>query len=420
MNARLAVLITALETLVVVGIGVGLFFAPLSVVWALDDAFSTDLLGYWRASADLWLLGHGVPISVSLAPETAQSLGLLAGQSQFVLSVAPLGPALITLWFGFRMGRRDLVLDYPVIVWVTSLVTLTGLSWAIAWSAQHPSAQFPFIEAIVTPSLFLATGLVIASWTTKWSPGRQWLRGVLPERAWQVISTGVTSGIATVALLIGVVSFILATSIVLSYATVIGLFESLNPSVVGLVALFVGQLVLVPTMIVWLSAWVIGPGFYLGQAAQFSPLGTDVQALPAVPLFAALPQEVGSNGLTIVVLPVLAAVIAGALAERGLGHPASERFWLPEVNPFQQPPIRGLITAAVATLTGVLVLSVPLMLTTGSLGPGRFERVGVDLSAVLAWWAIEVGLGTLLGLAVGRAVRWIRTQERRADASVSR
>ena len=66
MNARLAALLTALETLVVVGIGVGLFFAPLSVVWALDDQFSTDLLVYWRASADMWLLGHGVPVSVAL------------------------------------------------------------------------------------------------------------------------------------------------------------------------------------------------------------------------------------------------------------------------------------------------------------------------------------------------------------------
>lgn len=420
MKARFAVLVTALETLVVVGIGVGIFFAPLSVVWALDDQFATDLLVYWRASADIWLLGHGVPLSISLPPDTAEGLGLVASQSQFVLSVAPLGPALITLWFGFRMGRRDMVLDFPVVVWLTSLLTLVALSFAIAWSATDDVAGFPLIEAVIAPSVFMASGLIIASWTTKWSPGRLWLEQVMPAAGWQVLSSGVRAGIGAFALLIAVVSVFFAAALFASYATVIGLFESLGPSVVGLVTLFVAQLVCVPTLVVWLAGWFIGPGFQLGQAAQFSPLGTDIQALPALPILGALPQDVGPTGFAVVAIPLGAAVIAAALSERGLGYGVGDQFWVSGAPLVTQPPVRGVFTALVSTATAVLLLWIPAALVTGSLGPGRFSTVGLDIPAVLAWWAVEVGLGTLLGLAVGRGFRWIRAQEQPAPTSAAR
>ena len=413
MNARLAAVVTALETLVVVGIGLGLFFAPLSLVWALDDQFATDLLTYWRASADVWLLGHGVPVSISLGADTAASLGLSAAQSEFVLSVAPLGPAVLTLWFGFRMGRRDIALDYPVVVWLTGLVVLMGLSWAIVWSAAHSSAELPLVEAIISPSLFLATGLVVASWSSKWSPGRQWLSSALPKPVLQVLVTGVTSGIAAVAILIAIVSLVLTGSLVGNYATIIGLFESLGPTVMGVVVLFVGQLVVVPTLVVWMAAWFIGPGFQLGQAAQLSPLGTDIQALPAVPLLGALPQDLAGVSFGVVAIPVLAALAAAALSEARLGHPPDQKLWLSGVSLFAQPPMRGVLASVIATATAVLIMLPPALLVTGSLGPGRFATVGIDVPALAAWWAVEVAIGTLLGLSVGRGFRWIRSEEQR-------
>jgi hypothetical protein len=67
-----------------------------------------------------------------------------------------------------------------------------------------------------------------------------------------------------------------------------------------------------------------------------------------------------------------------------------------------------------------VVLWIPSELVTGSLGPGRFSTVGLDIPAVLAWWAVEVALGTLVGLATGRGFRWIRRQEQRAQQSVAR
>ena len=44
MNARLNAFATVLDVVVLVGLGLGLLFAPLTFVWAFDDGFATDLL----------------------------------------------------------------------------------------------------------------------------------------------------------------------------------------------------------------------------------------------------------------------------------------------------------------------------------------------------------------------------------------
>jgi len=413
MNARLAALLTALETLVVVGVGVGIFFAPLSLVWALDDQFSTDLLVYWRTSADFWMLGHGVPITVSLSDSVAQSLGLAASQQDFVLSAAPLGPAVFTLWWGFRMGRRDLMIDYPIVVWLVGIVTLAGLSYGIHASADHPMATADVVEATIRPSLFLAAGLLIASWTSKWSQGRQWLQSVLSTAVWQVMTAGVKAGIGAAAGLLGVAGVVFAGMLLFSYATVVGLFESLGPSVIALVVLFIGQLAFVPSLVTYVASWLVGPGFSLGSAAQFSALGTDIQALPALPILGALPTQPDSVGFTIIAIPVLAAVVAGALAERELTTMGSTTHSAPAA-------LRVAGASVIATAVGLLIVLVPTTLATGSLGPGRFQMVGVDLAALTLWWPIELVVGVIVGMAAAKAVRWIRAQEHGVGVSTPR
>lgn len=52
MNARLIALATVLDVVVLMGLGLGLFFAPLTLVWAFDDGFSTDLVASWGIAVD--------------------------------------------------------------------------------------------------------------------------------------------------------------------------------------------------------------------------------------------------------------------------------------------------------------------------------------------------------------------------------
>ncbi len=107
MNARLNALATVLDVLVLVGLGLGLFFAPLTLVWAFDDGFSTDLLLSWAIAVDGWMLGHGVPLTFTLDETLAQSLSLGAANSVFVVDVALLGVGLLSVLWGYRIGRRS-------------------------------------------------------------------------------------------------------------------------------------------------------------------------------------------------------------------------------------------------------------------------------------------------------------------------
>jgi hypothetical protein len=422
MNARLAGVLTALETAVVVGIGVGLFFAPLTVVWAVDDGFSTDLLLYWRASADIWFLGHGVPLNFFLDEALAASLGLTGTQTSFVVTVAPLGPAILTFWWGFRMGRRELVIEHPVVVWLVALVVHAGLAAGLHFSTNSAMASTDSVVAILQPTLFLAAGLVIAQWTTQWSVGRQVLTDVLPPGLWQVIRSGASAGTAAVVIVMGLSGVVTAVVLVVSYADIISLYQALQPGVVGVVALSVAQLALLPTMVVWGGAWMIGPGFSLGSGAMFSPLGTDVQALPALPILAALPSDGFVAGMGVVAIPVLAAVIAGALSARRLEHSAERGLWLPmaETGFFSQPFVRVVVTATWGSAVALAWVSVPLALTSGAIGPGRFVETGPDVGRVALWWGIESGLGILVGLLLAEALVRIRAAEARSLAGAGR
>ena len=422
MNARLAGVLTALETVVIVGIGVGIFFAPMTLVWAIDDRFGTDLLLYWRASADIWLLGHGVPIQFSLDEALAASLSLTEGQSSFVVSLAPLGPAILTFWWGFRIGRRELVIDHPVVVWFVAIITHTLLSWGLHASAYHPMASTDLVDALIRPTLFLAAGLVIAQWTTEWSVGRKVLIDVLPVGAWQVVRAGATAGTAAVVLVMGLSGIALAGMLLWNYAAVISLYQALQPGVVGVIALSIAQLALLPTVMVWTGAWLVGPGFSLGSSAVFSPLGTDVQAVPALPMLAALPADQDALGLGIITLPILAAVIAGGLSARRLDHQVGEGLWLPvdQTGFFNQPLVRLFFTSVLATGFALAWIIVPLQLASGSLGPGRFADAGPDIGQVTLWWGLQAGVGILIGLLVGEAVLRIRAAEAKATQALGR
>ena len=63
MKARLVLLATILDVVVLAGLGVGIFFAPLTLVWAFSDGFSTQLADSWAVAVQGWFLGHSVPLA---------------------------------------------------------------------------------------------------------------------------------------------------------------------------------------------------------------------------------------------------------------------------------------------------------------------------------------------------------------------
>jgi hypothetical protein len=399
MNARVVALATVLQIVVLVGLGMGLIFAPLTLLWALDDNFATDLLVSWAASVDVWLLGHGVPLLFTLSAELSESLSLGVTNSEFVVDVALLGVGLLTLLWGYRMGRQESTRAYPFLVWFLAVGTLVALTFGMIIFLPEQVVQIAVLDALVRPALFLAAGLAIASWTTPEKNDVNALESLLPTSAFLIVRSGLVAGTGSVLAVIGLASVAVAGLLVFSFAEVIGFYEALQPGVIGVVILSIGQLAFLPTIIVWAATWFVGPGFTLGTGALVSPLGTNIQVLPTVPILGIVPSSVPDFAVVVILVPVVAAFWMGVFSSKALVQGRNGRLWLSvtETSFFHQPLIRLASSGVVAGLVAAGVGWLLATLTSGSMGPGRFQNVGPDPLMVAVWWGLEVGAGVLLG-----------------------
>lgn len=414
MNARVVALATILQVVVLVGLGIGLIFAPLTLMWAIDDGFATELPVYWATSVDVWLLGHGVPLTFTLSGELAESLSLGVSNVEFVVDVALLGVGLVTVLWGYRMGRQDSTYAYPLLVWFLAVGTLLALTLGMVAFLPEQVVQIVWLDALVRPALFLATGLAVAAWTTSGRTGMNALESLLPGSGFLIVRSGIAAGVGSVAAVIVVAALAVAVLLVVSFAEVIGLYQALQPGLIGVVILSIGQLALLPTIIVWATTWFVGPGFHLGTGALVSPLGTNIQALPTVPILGIVPSDVPNGALAWILIPVVVAFVMGVVMAKTVAPAGKGRLWLSvtETSFFQQPLIRlasaGVVAGFVAAGLGGLLAN----LTSGSLGPGRFQQVGPDPLMVALWWGLEVGFGVLLGALAAAATRTSTTATR--------
>lgn len=400
MNARLNALATVLDVVVLVGIGIGLFFAPLTMVWAFDDGFSTDLLLSWAISVDGWMLGHGVPLTFAIPPDVATALSIGEVNRSFSADIALLGVAFLTVLWGYRIGRREGTRLYPLATWFLAVGTMVLLSFVMVFFLPAHMVTISLIDALVRPALFLALGLALAIWIGQDAPGGRALASVVPDGVLRVFRTGLVSGATAVLGMVTVSAVVVAALLLLSFAPVISLYESLQPGIWGIITLSIGQLALLPTAIVWAATWLVGPGFALGTGALVSPLGTTLQAAPALPLLGIIPQEVPQGAVMVVMVPVIVALLAGFFSASRLSPSSSGKLWI-DTDLLSQPVMRAVMAAILAGLTSAGGGAVLAALTSGAAGPGRFANVGADPGQVALWWGLEASVGVFLGLVSG-------------------
>jgi hypothetical protein len=326
-------------------------------------------------------------------------LALGALSREFVVDVALLGVGLLTVLWGYRMGRHESTRAYPLLVWFLAVGTLVVLSLGMVFFAPEQVVRIDLIDALVRPALFLATGLAIAAWTGSGQDGVKRLESVVPGSTFPVFRLGFVAGVGSVVAVLGVAAAVVGGLLVVSFAQVIGLYQALQPGIIGVVVLAIAQFALLPTIIVWTATWFVGPGFTLGAGALVSPLGTNIQALPSLPILGIVPDRVPSFAVVAVLVPVVAAFVAGVLIARRLSVPANGRLWqsITETGFFDQPLIRLTSASVVAGFLAAGLGALLASMTSGSLGPGRFALVGPDPGSVALWWGLEVGLGVLLG-----------------------
>lgn len=335
-------------------------------------------------AAGLWLLGHG---------------GMLRA-GDVLVTLVPLGIALLGFLVAYASARRS---AHPTrSAWAAATVSYAALVLVVvlATGSAGPLGAGPLAVLRVLAGSALVAGLGAGLGTGRLLPALRSWRARLP--AWADVGL-VGAGVASAAV-VAAAGAVTAWWVVAGRAATGDVLTGLAPDAVGGVVLGLGQLTLLPNLLLWAAAWLTGAGFTVGAGTAYAPAEVVSAPLPALPLLGALPTSPVAPWL-----PPLAVVAAGVLAgwyvHRAL---RPRRAW---------ETVAAAGTAAGATGLTVLVLQV---VAGGAAGPGRMAVVGAEpwATAGLAT-ALVVAGAVLVAVPADRLVRALAARlVRRARSAV--
>jgi hypothetical protein len=388
----LVALFALIEALFVVAAGVLGALAVALLGWASLAGSAITPVDVWRIAVDLWALGHGVPLHISLTDATG---AFAAPNNVFNLTLAPFGFAALTAVLGRRAGTRIAVAeDSPIVagLFVAFVAALTALTLS---SATVDAATFDVPMGTIRVTTIFVIGMLIGWKPWEASAARSRSRLELGPR-WQpvLVDAGrIALGVALA--LVAAASLLIAIGVIAGFPTEIALYESLHAGVFGGFVVAVLQLALAPVLIVWAIAWIAGPGFALGVGSLVSPFTATVGAVPAIPILGAVPTSM-NVGAWVCVVPVIIACVVTGRALRTSNSTIGQ-------SGFGDDVIRAAATALGAALFFALGTAFIGSLASGSAGPGRFTYFGIDITLVSTSLGVEVFLGALV-IALARVV----------------
>jgi len=401
MNRITTALLAALEALIVVAIGVGIALVPLTVLWGTHYGLGIDWFVFWRAAVDVWLLGNGVDLAVQLPVEVTTALGLAGAEAPFSLTIALLGFAVLAVLLGVRTGRRAATTDYRLTAAGAAVLTYALLAALLTLSAGTAVVTPAPVQGILLPTLVFALGVLIGAWAPRRAAGTVlpgWLARPVTDQLNRIPAEvrsqltaalrGGTAAVAGILVLAGVAVFV---SVLANFATVIGLYETLQADVMGGISLTIGQLAFIPNIVIWAASWFAGPGIALGTGSSITPLGTSVSAVPGLPLFGVLPHGTLEFGFLGLLVPVLIGFVVAVLVRQGLDKRANA----------PHGTARMLITGGLMGLVAGILLGLLAWWSGGAMGPGRLVDVGPNPLLVGVLTFVEVGIAAALGMLVG-------------------
>ena len=385
MNRTLSALFSALEAIIVVAVGLAIPLLPLTILWGAQYGFAPDWTGFWRLAADIWLLGHGVDLQVTVDAATAKASGLAGAGAPFDLTMAILGFSLLTVILARRAGKRIAETEHRLQGEIVAVVVFALASLAIAVTAGQALARPSIVQGAILPTLVFAIGLAIAR------VGTVALRDRASE-AWAIVATALRGGAAAAAIVITIAALAVAVSILTGYAQIITLYENLQSGALGGLELTIAQIMVLPNLVIFAASWLAGPGFAVGTGSSVSPFATTLGPLPSVPVLGALPQGDLPFALAGILVPLLAGFAAGAL----LRGPLAAR--IHSLGRLTSMTVAGLGIG----LVGGIILGLLAWFSAGAVGPGRLQTVGPDPFAVGLAAALEIGIAAVIGMLAAR------------------
>ncbi|KZE42898.1 cell division protein PerM [Microbacterium sp. T32] len=391
MHRLLVALLAALDALLAAAVGIAVVLAPLTLMWvvALGNA---DWSALWPSAAAVWHLGHLVPITVTLPDAYLAATGVDPSLATFTLSLAPLAFAGFTGLFAARSGIRAAEAGAALTGWLSGSLVFAAIAAAVAFTAEAPLVSFQTWQAILFPALIFAVPSLIGAFVGAWGVGDEGLvdrlraaRDRMPA-AWAPVPSLVLRGVALTTLgLLAVGGLVVVAGLLARGTQIITLFQASNVDAIGATVLALGQLVYLPTLVLWAVAFAAGPGFALGTDAAVTPAATQVGAVPGIPILGIIPDTSSSWLLLLALLPVAVGALTGWIL----------RSWMPDPAGHEPVAPRLTLAVAVAALTGGVGALIAVF-ASGAIGPGRLTETGPQPGPL----ALALGLEVLVGLAI--------------------
>lgn len=395
----LLILLAALDSVLAVAVGVALALAPLALAWTFVPA--PDWAALWPVAGTVWQFGHGTPLHVRIPEEYLVAAGIDPVGADFVLSLAPLAFAVLTIVLGARSGRRAAAAGGWIAGAASGGAVFAAGAAAVALTTVSPILRAEPWQAIALPTAWYLAGLLLGAVTGAWEHGdggpvdslRRRLAAVpagwgrMPE----LLARGAALALAALA---GAAALLFAVALAGGAGRVVALYQSGNLDLGGVVMVSLGQLAYLPVALGWSLSFLAGPGFALGAGTTVSPAGTTLGVLPGIPLLGAVPPSSSPWLLALALIPVGAGVLAGLgararLTSAGEGGGAS--------SPFLAPALAAAIAVVAAAAAALIAL-----VSSGSMGPGRLAVAGPSPGATALAIGAEVAIGAAIALLAPR------------------
>ncbi len=308
-----------------------------------------------------WFLAHGAVLSLGDA----------------TLSIAPLG---LTVLFAFLMSasirRANLVTWIPV---VTSVVAYVGFGALLLFTGPSPGASIGLIGAA-------AVGAIGALWgmRRRFPPVSQRL-APLAEYLHGWVHTGVRAANRTL-IVLGLASVIaVGLGVGFGFSQILDVQRGLHADPVSTGVIILAQVLLIPVMMVWALAFLLGPGFSVGAGTIFAPGAIDSGPMPLIPILGGLPQP----DSLVVDLPAFSPL--GIIVGLAMG------WWL--VRRQREEPLWHSLASGLVAVTMVgLIITGLAWLASGSIGAGAMSVVGPDPLAVGITTGWQLTSGTVVAV----------------------
>ncbi|MCC3291908.1 MULTISPECIES: DUF6350 family protein [unclassified Arthrobacter] len=385
-----------------------LVLLPLIGVWFANGFTDRDFTSLARLGGQAWLLIHGVPMSLSFP---AGELG--EAPASGLLSFFPLGLTLIPFFLSWRAGRRLARASYTDQLWqalLGALGTYALIGAAAAYFCSTEGVRISVTAGALVPLIAAGAGLIVGArmeagswvrligmdltdWIARTSQHSRWAGSYM----WAALRAGAVGTLAA----LGLSAVLLVVALAMNWAEIASVYERLDAGALGGAVLTVVELGLMPNFVVWTLGWASGAGFSLGTGSMISPLETTVGPLPALPVLAALPVGNMEYGYAALLIPVTAGILAGWWFLREGENHFDEWLSIKIRARWFTAPVSTLVLGVIVGLVSGVLAAGAAWLALGSLGIGRFVSLGPDPLCLGLWVAAEVGIGVVIGYAVG-------------------